>query len=423
MPLPGRIPGFRRADIRVLPTTETKSSVWRKYKKEMLEAGHRAVGNSTFRKYWRQLLPGVVIGRPMTDLCWRCQQNNQAIYRSSNLPDCEKSAKLRTQEEHLCIVAREREAYKGMTESSKVTVKEITTVLGPNSPCSRDITMHYSFDYAQQVHYPSNPLQPGPVYFLVPRKCGIFGVCCEGIPQQVNFLIDEAHCIGKGSDAVISYLHFFFANYGLGETNLDLHCDNCSGQNKNRYVVWYLAWRCMVGLHDNITLNFLVTGHTKFAPDWCFGLFKQTFRRTPVSCLEDISQAVQSSTQTGVNIPQLVGSESGETFVPSYDWRSFLSPFFKPLAGIKKVHHLRFTREEPGVVYAREFEDTDWEKFQLLRRDGGDAPIQPDAVPSQQEHPGLDAKRQWYLFDKIREFCSEESMDSTCPRPSVPRGM
>ena len=31
MPLPGRIPGFKRTDISVLPTTETKSSVWRKY--------------------------------------------------------------------------------------------------------------------------------------------------------------------------------------------------------------------------------------------------------------------------------------------------------------------------------------------------------------------------------------------------------
>ena len=47
-------------------------------------------------------------------------------------------------------------------------------------------TINYSFDFAQQVHLPSNPMQPGPIYFLVPRKCGIFGVCCEGIPKQVK---------------------------------------------------------------------------------------------------------------------------------------------------------------------------------------------------------------------------------------------
>ena len=47
--------------------------------------------------------------------------------------------------------------------------------------------VHYSFDFAQQVHLPSNPMQPGPIYFLAPRKCGIFGVCCEGIPKQVLY--------------------------------------------------------------------------------------------------------------------------------------------------------------------------------------------------------------------------------------------
>ena len=46
--------------------------------------------------------------------------------------------------------------------------------------------VHYSFDFAQQVHYPHNPLQPGPIYFKTPRKCAVFGVCCEAIPRQVN---------------------------------------------------------------------------------------------------------------------------------------------------------------------------------------------------------------------------------------------
>ena len=56
--------------------------------------------------------------------------------------------------------------------------------------------MHSSFDFAQQVHYPSHPMQPGPVYFKVPRKVGIFDVCCELLPRQVNFLIDGAGSVG-----------------------------------------------------------------------------------------------------------------------------------------------------------------------------------------------------------------------------------
>ena len=32
----------------------------------------------------------------------------------------------------------------------------------------------YSFDYAQQVHFPNNPQLPGPAYFLTARKCQLF---------------------------------------------------------------------------------------------------------------------------------------------------------------------------------------------------------------------------------------------------------
>ena len=52
---------------------------------------------------------------------------------------------------------------------------------------TKDIqTAHYSFDYAQNVHIPGDPMQCGRLYFLAPWKVGIFGVNCEGIPKQVR---------------------------------------------------------------------------------------------------------------------------------------------------------------------------------------------------------------------------------------------
>ena len=62
----------------------------------------------------------------------------------------------------------------------------------------------YSFDTAQQVHFPSDPMQPGPIYVLTARKCSVFVVICKTIPWQVNFLTDESGETGKGANAVIS---------------------------------------------------------------------------------------------------------------------------------------------------------------------------------------------------------------------------
>ena len=311
-----------------------------------------------FRKTWKALLAFIVTEPPMTDLCWTCQKKNTYIYRSANLPEAEKSERVLQHERHLLVVQRGRSLYNNMVQHAKDVCHDLgISELNSNTPCSRQIAMHYSFDYAQQVHLPSDPLQPGPIYFLVPRKVGMFGVCSEGVPKQVNFLnFDEAHLISNGSNAVISFLHYFFENFGLG--------DNCPGQNKNRFVLWYCAWRVSIGLHERINLNFLITGHTKFFPDGCFGLLKQTFRCHAVSSLEQFQSVVNGSAR--VNTAQLVGTEDGASYVPVGDWQSHLSPYFRPLPGIKSYQHFRFDATAPGKVFVRESLDSAETSFTLL---------------------------------------------------------
>ncbi|ELU09153.1 hypothetical protein CAPTEDRAFT_228820 [Capitella teleta] len=411
--LPGRVPGFRKDNLRLLPSSHTKTHVFNQYKLSLSGSGERIVGETTFVGLWKQLLPFIVTCKPMSDLCWTCQQNMTLIYRGSNIAEEEKSERLRMQEEHLAKQLMERQLYQGMSEKAKGTCQQLgITGLQRSAPCSRQISMHYSFDFAQQVHLPSDPLQPGPIYFLTPRKVGIFGVHCEGVARQVNFLIDEAHCIGKGSNSVISYLHYFFETYGLGETNLHLHCDNCSGQNKNRFVLWYLAWRVATGLHESITLNFLVAGHTKFAPDWCFGLLKQAFRRhaiSSLSCLESVVNGSASSNQA-----QLVGKEDGTAYVPVADWQTHLSPYGSVINGVKKQHHFRFTKTHPGGVFYKEDANAN-ESFAQVFKKPHEIPQHP---PRPIKPPGLDAKRQQYLFQTIRPFVQEEFQDVLCPEPT-----
>ena len=96
---------------------------------------------------------------------------------------------------HIELARKERHHYKVQCKNCKDDLeKEFklpdgSTVEVPvfdPTPLSRNMTLHISFDFVQQVHIPSNPLQPGPIYFLTPRKCGIFGVCREGIQMQVQ---------------------------------------------------------------------------------------------------------------------------------------------------------------------------------------------------------------------------------------------
>ena len=411
--LPGRVPRFKRTDIKLLPSSESKASVHRVYEQSARDSDQNFVSYPKFVELWNTLRPIIRITKPMTDLCFTCQKNNTCIFRCANLPDEEKSQIVKQQEEHLLNAERERSFYKSACNESKDALRPYVNDLDfteTRQPCSFDGKVHYSFDYAQQVHLPSNPMQPGPIFFKTPRKVGKFGMCCEAIPRQVNFLI-EATAVGKGANATISYIHDFFEKHGLGETNIHLHADNCCGQNKNSHVLWYLAWRIIVGLHHCCLYSFLMVGHTKFACDWCFGLLKRSFRKKFVSSLYDLATVVDKSIVSGVNVAQLSGLHDGRVIVPTYDWASFLSQYFKKLPGIKKYHHFRFDKDSPGCVYVKQFSDSAEEKIRLLKDDSfPPCELPPDLIPK-----GMDQKL--YLFHEIRPFCKGGTEDLIAPKP------
>ena len=88
---------------------------------------------------------------------------------------------LRAAEAHLLEATTERSYYRTAVKESKDKVHTFTTddVFTP-PPVGAALAsgtglrqVHYSFDFAQQVHYPHNPLQPGPIYFKTTRKSAV----------------------------------------------------------------------------------------------------------------------------------------------------------------------------------------------------------------------------------------------------------
>ena len=202
---------------------------------------------------------------------------------------------------------------------------------------------------------PYHARQSGPVYFKSARKIHLFGVCNEGIPKQVTYLIEESQTIGEngkmahGPNSVISMLHHYFAKHGLHEKGCVLQADNCGGQNKNRSVIGYLAWRCMAGLHHEIQLCFMVVGHTRCLVDGCFGLIKKKYRRSDCDNLTQLQSDVEDS--AAVNSAQLYQAPgSSRPAFQWYDWVAFIDDRFKAIQGIRSFQHFRFTKSAPGSV-------------------------------------------------------------------------
>ena len=135
-------------------------------------------------------------------------------------------------------------------------------------------------------------------------------------------------------------------DYGLGENNVHLHCDNCNCQHKNRYVIAYLMWRVLRG--KSISLNFLIMGHTRFAPDWCFSLLKLKFCKelAIVSSLQEM----ETNMFQDVNIQQLLGYQRGKVFVSKYNYSRHPCPVLQAGKGDQAVPPHSFTSEAKRLV-------------------------------------------------------------------------
>ncbi|ELU14088.1 hypothetical protein CAPTEDRAFT_205900 [Capitella teleta] len=259
----------------------------------------------------------------------------------------QKCEKLKKQEDHLLQVHEERTAlYQQMCNQAKATCK------------------------AEGI----DSFQPGPIFFLVPRKTGLFGVCCKGLPRQVNFLIDEAHLISKGSNAVVSFLHHFF-------------------ERAEQKQVCPVVPRVESGLHKSITQLF--GGGTKFAPDWCFGLVKQAFKRHVVNSISCLAAVVNGS--ASCNQAAVVETEDGHNNISVMDWQRHFAGIGRDFHGIKQYQHFLFDWQHPGVVFFKRRISDEEGSFQLFKETA-----LPTTAAAAITPPGLSRERQAYLFEKIR---------------------
>lgn len=124
---------------------------------------------------------------------------------------------------------------------------------------------------------------------------------------------------------------------------------------------------------------------------------------------------VDKSSSTGVNKAQLTGTHDGHVIVPVYDWSSFLGQYFNKIVNIKKYHHFRFSKNEPGIVYCKEYAGSPEEAVVLLKNQAVIPP--PTVLPSKITPEGLSEDRKRYLYREIRQFCRIGTEDLVAPAP------
>ena len=88
-----------------------------------------------------------------------------------------------------------------------------------------------------------------------------------------------------------------------------------------------------------------------------------------------------------------------------YDWSAYFEDktVKTALNGITQMHHFKFPATHPGRVFVKNTNDGPEREITLKKVDSWQ-PLSSD-LPDEIVPPGLSLERQWYLHNKIHEFC------------------
>ncbi len=402
-----------------LPTSYSYLSVYRDYVqayKNKYGEEKRVIAESTFRKIWKVLIPLLQFMSSKSDLCENCEMMKLDIQHTT-----EHEKKLAVTEKylaHLNHAKQERDYYntniKCAVEDGKRNPNSIRSQI---SFKSFEGSAHITYDWAQNVQIPYSPQQIGSLFFRSPRKVHLFEVCnTENFPytEQTNYVIDEGEMPndgkqGKGVNCTISLVWHAIQKYNHGEKKLVITCDNCVSQNKNNYFLFFYSWLINHGLYEEIELNFMIPGHTKFICDSCFGLIKILYRKSKVNTVDDVVSIINRSTTVHLNTSQCYLNREGFQY---YNFKDYFQ-MFKKLPNIQKYHHFYFISQHPRVVFYKDRPEDDY-KNAIVHNFSFDFNITSFTINVR----SLFLKRQEELYKEITPYVELSFRSITCPKPS-----
>jgi hypothetical protein len=384
-----------------LPTNKSYRSIYQEYENyfSIEYPDNKIISYDSFIKLWHELTPHIKFQSPASDLCETCTEFKAKLALLKN--DTEQYDMVSFQyKEHREVADIEREHYNNNINES---INDLSIA-------------HVCYDWAQNVSIPYSPQQVGSIFFKNTFSVHLFGVCKteEGQNFQLNFMIGEDELpegTAKGANTTLNLVYHFLKKFAKeGKKHLRVTCDNCPGQNKNNLSLWFWAWLIMLKWYDDITVSFMIPGHTKFICDSFFGKIKKVYWKTKINTMDDIEQVVNISAEG--NTAMRYKDSLGWVW---YDFNNFLKPNFKSLPNIKQYHHFRFSNsvDDIGKVYVSTKSGGEETPFLLLNNNNFNANEELNTIST----ISLTNERKNYLYTKVRQHIDDPYKDVHFSKP------
>lgn len=256
----------------------------------------------------------------------------------------------------------------------------------------------------------------------------------DNATEEINCYVWQEGVAGRGANEIVSCFYLDLERRGYLEEgskigHLVLAADNCSGQNKNKTLIRFCNYLREVGFATDVTLLFLVKGHTKNLCDRMFNLVKHVYHDKNIYSTEELDMYLSQHPQVDV------------LRVPPHRFRQFEEWFHNfyvsPKIGTSKHHVYMFhAMETSPTIYRRMTykyamgEDVETHDLRPSKRTqrlssgwsdeqrrGGLATMYADIAVT--KPPGVTPIKQNEMFKKWRTIVPRKYWESTCPRPTA----
>lgn len=349
-----------KENVTTLPPSTDRNALYGEFLTFLHERGvNELCGYSTFLQKIKETCPNFLILDSMKDVCDVCCRSRLALNGSSRLNYNAFQKKVSQElQEHVKEMRNRRIVYffdrtmgiHGQSSSEKK--EEVWKTLCKRYEKDQLLVAkwiavgasHYvkvfTFDFKQCLSIPYDPIQPAHYFYHSKRSCHVFGVVEEhhATPYHI-FLYDECDG-GKTADEIITILSSVIQGSSVGSNDhLILYADNCSGQNKNRYLVAFMVALLLKKVCASVRMKFLVVGHTHNNCDRAFGYCEKRFRKNQIHHPTDALSVLQG----------IKGMQS--KLIDSFrDYRSVCDTHLKDVKGIHDAAELLVHEDNPTEV-------------------------------------------------------------------------
>lgn len=318
-----------------MPLIVTKTHLYKIYVESLQETypgtTNMPVAKSTFISKFPVEFKHVIFPRELTlGVCDTCSQAKEQMANKKASSITRRHYKERLQE-HVILVTGEKKVY---------TANQIKA---ENEP---ERYMSIIMDGASDAILPFRLPKPKAWNDLHLYPLGVHGIINHGLKKRYLYLHQGQ--FGCGPDFAITILHhhlsMVFSTSTKRPSTLFLQLDNCSHENKNKYMLAYCHWLVKCKVFRKIKISFLPVGHTHADVDQMFSVLKNGMKhKSRVTSVQDLIQ----------NLSEWYPASSCPTPIflfEAWAFKPWLLPFIRDPEGTSKPHVFKISIDDSDTV-------------------------------------------------------------------------